>query len=119
MIETLKEIWPVLLGFLLGAIIERINWNRLIPILKKPRKPVVLYVLHPGEVRSKCDGNWHYISLAQLASLYGLKPGTWIRYDPRTDYPSHLVHLYPLTNGHYKQFMQNLRRYSKEKQTTK
>lgn len=31
------------------------------------------YVLCPGEVQSRCDGDWHYIGAARLAQLYKVK----------------------------------------------
>jgi len=34
--------------------------------------PMKKYVLHPGLVRSKFDGDTHFISASQLAHLYGV-----------------------------------------------
>lgn len=33
----------------------------------------VLYILHPGMVRSRNDGDLHYIDAASLAQLYGVQ----------------------------------------------
>lgn len=32
------------------------------------------YVLHPGPIISKNDGDLHYINAPRLARLYGLRP---------------------------------------------
>ena len=30
------------------------------------------YLLCPGEVRSRADGDWHHVGASQLAALYGV-----------------------------------------------
>lgn len=52
------------------------NWDRIFgkkePELKK-KKLQLLWVLCPGHVKSKNDGQVHYVSEKQLRSLYDLK----------------------------------------------
>lgn len=38
----------------------------------KHYKKIVKYLLAPGPVRSRNDGDWHEITAAQLALLYGV-----------------------------------------------
>lgn len=42
------------------------------PAPEAPTPPQPLYVLEPGWVRSRTDGDRHYIGAAQLAALYGV-----------------------------------------------
>lgn len=69
--------------------------------------PDFIYVLHPGWVSGKFDGDRHYISAIRLAELYGVPihkcvigPGTdldvrqWIE-------PVGAVHLRPRHDGNY------------------
>lgn len=63
------------------------------------------FILHPDHVRSKNDGDLHYIGAAQLARLYGVKmsecliAGTpeEVHRSPTTE----VVHLYPREDGSY------------------
>lgn len=51
------------------------NWERIFGRKedKPKRKPIVLWVLCPGRVKSKNDGQTHYITEKQLRQLYNLK----------------------------------------------
>lgn len=63
------------------------------------------YVLHPGYVTSKNDGDEHWISAGNLARLYRVKPTDCIVVDGRTRGHVSLpddVHLYPRYDGDYK-----------------
>lgn len=70
------------------------------------------YVLHPGPVKSRNDGQVHYISAAQLADRYGVSLRECITYpqDGGTEGaikrrlwrdPVDAVHLYPRHDGNY------------------
>lgn len=66
-----------------------------------------IYVLHPGFVRSRSDGQEHYISAAQLASLYGVKARDCLIY-PADEIAQRLwrdlpgaLHLSPRGDGDY------------------
>lgn len=59
------------------------------------------YVLHPGYIRSKHDGDRHYITAKDLARLYKVNMCDCIVYydgyiDSSTD-----IHLYPKYDGNY------------------
>lgn len=66
------------------------------------------YVIHSEWVRSKNDGQEHFISFSPLVRLYGLDPKDCVEWNydnPRTwlgrkelDY----IHLYPKYNGNYR-----------------
>lgn len=60
------------------------------------------YAIHPGWIRSKNDGDWHYIGAAALARLYELKPNEyviwWMEDAPIGD---DYIHLYPDYHGRY------------------
>ncbi len=73
------------------------------------------YVLHPGEVISKTDGDIHYISALKLAALYGVdyrlcyvkedsKPISLDRHNW-----DEYMHLYPRYKGDYKEHIEKLR----------
>lgn len=73
----------------------------------KPIKEKV-YVIHPGEVRSKSDGDIHYVSYHQLCRLYRLDPQAKNVYYEKTALGLDLtnpdvevVHLFPLESGKY------------------
>ncbi len=74
--------------------------------MSNPDRTQVRYVLHPGYVTSRNDGQRHYVGIAQLAKLYGLDiraPNVAIAYGLRSldDLPDD-VHLYPRYNGDYR-----------------
>lgn len=60
------------------------------------------YVLHPGDVLSKFDGQVHFISGVMLVRLYGVPPEKCV-YANRLGFKplSSDVHLYPRYNGDY------------------
>lgn len=63
----------------------------------KPR-----YVLHPGTVRSKSDGDKHFVGAGQLANLYRVNMSDCVVYSKgmRLDVPGD-IHLYPRHGGNY------------------
>ncbi len=73
-----------------------------------PPCPEKRYVLCPGYVKSKTDGQEHFITAGQLAHLHGVNPAecyvrTW-GMDPDL-VPKHwekLKHLYPSYHGLYR-----------------
>lgn len=60
------------------------------------------YVIIPGYVTSKSDGQKHFISSTQLLMLYGVSPNECVFYDRRMrgSY-DHLIALTPRHNGDY------------------
>ena len=61
------------------------------------------YCVHPGEVRSKNDGDLHYIDATNLVRLYQLKRGTYRIFHNPTDHAMRepLICLYPRYDGRY------------------
>ncbi|AWM87351.1 hypothetical protein [Microvirga sp. 17 mud 1-3] len=62
------------------------------------------YVLHPGIVVSRYDGQEHYITAQQLAGLYRVNQNDCAVYRSENDQyrtPRPLVHLYPRDDGNY------------------
>lgn len=75
---------------------------------------MVVYVVHPGYVRSK-DGDNHYISYYRLVELYGVDTHNCIRYNGYSTRLESLrargykvVNLYPKSNGNYTINMERL-----------
>ncbi len=62
------------------------------------------YLLHPGYVISKTDGNRHYITAKMLMKLYNVRPEECVIYLPYRPYPNQdkLIDLYPMGSGEYK-----------------
>ena len=62
------------------------------------------YIIHPGYVQSKVDGQDHYISAKRLIALYKVNPKQCIlaSSDLHGYNPTELIHLYPLYDGNYK-----------------
>lgn len=59
------------------------------------------YVIHPGFVISKNDGDRHYVTANQLIRLYGVNPRECL-VAGRTALPSDdLIHLHPQYSGNY------------------
>lgn len=62
------------------------------------------YVVCPGYVRSRTDGDVHYVGVAALVRLYQLRPGEW-RAHGRRDYlyadNPHERYLHPREDGCY------------------
>lgn len=61
----------------------------------------VRFLVRPGQIRSRNDGDFHYVGAADLARLYGLPLGSWRVYDPRTDRNTTLPVLRPRFSGYY------------------
>lgn len=68
--------------------------------------------LHPGWVRSKIDGDWHYIDARRLAFLYELKSDEYVVVDPEQPLAAYkaakmlveelgLISLHPRSDGNY------------------
>lgn len=65
--------------------------------------------VHPGWVRSKNDGDRHFIGFMQLCQLFKLNPGECINmHDPANEYGHGSQdgdrHYFPLYNGNYPLF---------------
>lgn len=60
------------------------------------------FVVCPGYVYGKADGDRHFISAPKLADLYELKPGEWKEFQSRNIYPEDTVFLRPRSNGDYR-----------------
>lgn len=65
---------------------------------------MIRYVIHPGYVFSKNDGQRHYINGHQLMRLYGLRPSECVIASPHYGWkaPADVIHLYPRNDGNYK-----------------
>ena len=69
----------------------------------------IKYVIHPGEVKSKTDGDFHHISAEQLMELYKVDPSECIvagknppsRAGQRLTELTDVRHLYPKYSGNY------------------
>lgn len=63
------------------------------------------YVLHPGWVTSKEDGESHYVTVTALAQLYHIPLGACIdasfTKNFRNDRLNELIHLWPQASGNY------------------
>lgn len=63
------------------------------------------YLVCPGWVWSRTDGDQHYIGAADLMRLFGVSPAECVvrrhRMHDRPPY-SDLIHLFPKDNGEYK-----------------
>lgn len=61
-----------------------------------------IYVLHPGYVTSRNDGDRHFIDASRLARLYGIPLRDCLRMSqvPARDLGK-VVHLYPRFDGNY------------------
>jgi hypothetical protein len=70
------------------------------------RATIKKYVLHPGWIRSVIDGQKHYISAHQLASLYRVSMAECVIFDNSSSseevYKNYgLIPLYPNYMGNY------------------
>jgi len=60
------------------------------------------YIVHPGFVVSRTDGDQHYIGYSQLIALYKVDPTLCILYKEGEYIPRALdAHLYPKYSGDY------------------
>ena len=72
------------------------------------------YVLHPGYIKSRSDGDWHYIDAYRLAKLYGVPLHECIVVDAnrpetfRSRDLSGFKHLYPREDGKYRSYKGDL-----------
>lgn len=88
------------------AIFKYIEFD--MPACMQP-KPPTFYVIHPGPVYSKTDGDLHYIGTHELVKLYGVDPnyavdelrvtGGLLREE--AEGRVRLVHLHPRYDGNY------------------
>ena len=58
-------------------------------------------VIHPGYVRSKNDGESHYVGFYKLIDLYGLDENTCIDFRDRGYNKDNAKHFYPDPTGKY------------------
>lgn len=63
----------------------------------------IKYVLHPGPVWSRYDGDRHFVGAAQLAALYRVPPGECVTHNdlPWWKAPEGAIHLFPREDGDY------------------
>ena len=60
------------------------------------------YVVHPGWITSKNDGDRHFVSSNALVRLYGVNPSEcMIKYPTSAPAPEGMIHLYPDYSGEY------------------
>ena len=60
------------------------------------------YVVHPGYVRSRSDGDLHYITYMRLINLFKVDPKLCVRFIEELHRPQPLdTHLYPKYSGDY------------------
>ena len=64
------------------------------------------YIIHPGFISSKSDGDVHYVGYKQLVTLYKVDPRDCELYNPVKFYPADymnedITHLYPRWDGNY------------------
>ncbi len=59
------------------------------------------YILHPGKVQSRNDGDIHFICAEKLAELYKVDFRDCIVFNEHKTYDSKMIHLYPKYNGKY------------------
>lgn len=64
---------------------------------------MIRYVIHPGHVYSKNDGQLHYINGRQLMRLYGLNPAECVIASEQNGWcaPAGCIHLSPRSSGNY------------------
>jgi hypothetical protein len=66
---------------------------------------MVKYVIHPGWVWSKTDGDDHYITYGKLISLYKVSSHECVRYDNHgfsiDRICDNYIHLFPRYDGDY------------------
>ena len=72
-----------------------------------------MYVLHPGRVTSKNDGDVHFISADNIAKLYRLPHGSWRAAAYHSDLERCLVrgddiNLFPRFDGEYERIAEEL-----------
>jgi hypothetical protein len=69
------------------------------------------YLVIPDYVKSKNDGQKHYITAKELIRLYGVNPKECVIYDPsKRQHTSNLIPLGPLFSGKYEEYIEKLRK---------
>jgi hypothetical protein len=67
------------------------------------------YLICPGQIKSKYDGNIHYIGEVQLISLYGVDPSDCLILGKEKRGIGHetdkLIKLYPRYSGDYREWL--------------
>lgn len=67
-----------------------------------PESEPILYILKPGWIRSKKDGDSHYVGVKALASLYGVpRHRCLVRFGTGGAVPKNAVFLAPRRDGNY------------------
>lgn len=61
------------------------------------------YVVHPGQVTSKTDGQTHYVGFRQLIELYGVARSECVNAETsyEAQWPRDAIHLWPDYRGNY------------------
>lgn len=63
------------------------------------------YIVYPGDMISKRDNSWHYITAGQLMTLYKVSPAECIIYHDESSLrgidKSDMIELYPNYSGNY------------------
>lgn len=81
--------------------------------MKKPK-----YLVFPGTIISKSDGEFHTLSAGNLISLYGVDPRECVVIRDRKDLlginRENYIELHPLYKGNYKEFMELISKYDDE-----
>ena len=64
---------------------------------------MIKYAIRPGHVVSRTDGQVHYVGVAELMHLWGVRPSECIviMHDDKIDNPRELEVLGPLESGRY------------------
>lgn len=60
------------------------------------------YVVHPGYVISKNDGQKHYVGFLQLVNLYKVNKDECIDASNFYDHSGDFIHLWPSSSGRYR-----------------
>lgn len=66
-----------------------------------PEELQIKYLINPGWIRSRSDGDLHYIDARALVRLYGVPSGQWRLLKPDKDKGTTLPILGPRTDGRY------------------
>lgn len=61
----------------------------------------IRYVIYPGYVISRADGDRHWVGYGQLVRLYRLNPAECVPLRQHEVYPENVIHLGPRHDGHY------------------
>jgi len=61
---------------------------------------MIKYVICPDYMKSKNDGDIHYIGYSRLIELYSVNPAECVKYNDYDNFDN-LIHLYPRYSGEY------------------